>query len=101
MRGPFERLSCFERYEGRMEEWKVHGLLETKDPWKPHMTCLVLHNKEPDEERLMRSELYCAVSLMAGRMCDRQYCFKHDVAPVGYTASHAFHPFHVLIQCSL
>ncbi|KAF2229848.1 hypothetical protein EV356DRAFT_580482 [Viridothelium virens] len=79
-RGPYEHLFSTNRF-GR-ERWEIHGLLEARDPSKPHMTCLIMHDSNPDEESLFRCELYGAVSLMAGRLGAPQYGRQNAIAPI-------------------
>lgn len=43
-------------------------MFEAKDRSKPHRACVVQHNIIVDDDTLLQGELFCAASLMAGRI---------------------------------
>jgi hypothetical protein len=61
------RLDCVDRYIHGEPTWQTSRIFESYDKSVPHRGC-ALHDGAVSDERLRRSEVFCAAALMAARL---------------------------------
>lgn len=74
-------LHCVNRGKYGEAQWQTHSILEAHDKSIPHRACL-LHDGAVSDDRLRRSEVVCAASLMAARL-QRAKATGERIVPVG------------------
>jgi hypothetical protein len=67
--------------ETRAHKWMMHYIRHTVPNDKPYIGCDVEDWAAPDDSRLLRSEITCAVSLMIERMIRPEFV-DHKICPV-------------------
>jgi hypothetical protein len=62
-----QRLDCVDRYIYGEPNWQTSSIFESYDKSIPHRGC-ALHDGAVSDDRLRRSEVFCAAALMAARL---------------------------------
>jgi predicted nucleic acid-binding Zn ribbon protein len=75
-------LHCVDRGKYDEPEWQTSSILETQNKSDPHRACLLCDGAVSDD-RLRRSEVCCAASLMAARL-QKAKRTGDRIVPVGY-----------------